>query len=357
MKKLVLIIFLNILVISCTSDSSSETTNYLSEIPSTVVDNILKNRLQLVNTKMTDLKKTVVDFTNNVNVSNLEKVQKSYKELASVYAKMYVFNVGDAKGNFFNRRINFWPVYNLAIEKAISTNDNISEEKFKNYGSASRNLPGIQYLLFKDEDNNKITDEFKTQPLRKKYLIMATDELEVLFKSVNDLWFGEENYATTFKSKTEQGLKGAFNLLYNGMYNVVDNNKVTKIGKPAGLEKSSHTNPEIVEAFYSKQSLALIKSNLESIEELFFSDKITNIASYIESISKNKDITNKLKTQINTCYSIIDSIQVPLKTAVDSEKDKVKNLHKAYANLLAIMNADIRSALSIIITGTDNDGD
>lgn len=353
MKKTLTIILFLFLLIGCKSEPQAD---YLTEIPTTVIDNILKDRLSLANTKMKTLKKDVVNFTKKPTVATLKKAQDSYKDLAFLYGKLYVFNIGEAKDNFFNRRFNFWPVYNIAIEKVI-TEGKIDETKFINFGSASKNLPGMQYLLFKYDNNEKIVEEFSVQDSRKKYLTLVINELEKLFISLNDVWFGGGNYAQIFKSQNKQGLQGAFNLLYNGMYNVVDTDKVTKIGKPAGLESSPHTNPEIVEAFYSGQSLALIKSNLQSIEELFFSNKITNIASYIESITKNKEITSKLRTQLDECFRILATINVPLKVAVNTEKDKLKKLHKAYSNLLVIMNSDIRSVLSIVITGTDNDGD
>lgn len=355
MKRILFFLTLLLIVVSC-KNSKSKAVNYNIEIPKTVVNKIIFDRLDVANKQMDSLNHNVKSFTKNPTVVQLKKAQNSYIALANTYAKLYVFNIGFVKDKFFNRRINFWPVYNIAIEKSIKEKE-LTPTEFSDFGSASKNMPALAYLLFKYDDNQKIVDEYLEQPARKKYLDLSVNELSSLFVFLDDIWFGTANYATSFKNSTEKGLEGAFNLLYNGINNVVDNCKVTKIGKPAGLEKSSHTNPEIVESFYSGNSLELIKSNLESVEELFFSGNIVNISSYITKATKSDVIANKLKTQIKTCFTILNSIQNPLKTAVKTEKEKVKKLHKAFSDLSITVNTDIRSALSIIITGTDNDGD
>ena len=61
--------------------------------------------------------------------------------------------------------------------------------------------------------------------------------------------------------------------------------------------------------------------------------------------------------KINAVKVSVTNITTPLKIAVDSEPEKVQQLHSDLNALLILLHNDVRSTLSIIITGTDNDGD
>ena len=129
------------------------------------------------------------------------------------------------------------------------------------------------------------------------------------------------------------------------------------MGKPAGLEKSSHTNPEIVESFYTQNSIELMYNNIISVEQVFFSTEITSISEYVKSILKNDDLNIRIQENINSSKQLLSSISSSLNIAVDTDKATLKNIHEKLSELLVLLHTDVRSALSIIITGTDNDGD
>ncbi len=75
-----------------------------------------------------------------------------------------------------------------------------------------------------------------------------------------------ERYINVFINSQAIGIEGSFNRLYNGLFNLIDTAKVTKIGKPAGLENSENTNPELTQAYFSTSSLDIIRVNIQSVE-------------------------------------------------------------------------------------------
>ncbi|WP_435262511.1 imelysin family protein [Tenacibaculum sp. nBUS_03] len=359
MKKAILLLtIVSFFYVSCSSDNT-ETPDYKKEIVTSVTNQIILPNLNTLIEKSTALKNSVEEFSNNQNATNLLDLRSKLTSITEFYAKMYIFNIGLAKNNFINRKINFWPVYNISIEKNINEG-NFTQSSILNLGSAAKNLPGLNYLIFKEQNATDLLKEYNLNANRIKYLKFITNEFHDNIKQLSSIWTSTgSNYAESFKSNKEDGLLSSFNLLYNGLYNVIDNCKVAKIGKPSGLEKSSHTNPEIVESFYAENSLDLIYSNISSVEEIFFSDKITSISSYIKSITKSDDLNNRIKNKINIAKETIGLIKTPLKEAVNTDTDKVNvaKLHVTLKELLVLLHTDVRSVLSIIITGTDNDGD
>tara|TARA_B100000809_G_scaffold265832_1_gene325963 strand:+ start:15450 stop:15734 length:285 start_codon:yes stop_codon:yes gene_type:complete len=90
-------------------------------------------------------------------------------------------------------------------------------------------------------------------------------ELMTYAQSEYKTWLIEgENYVQTFVDKETTSIKDSFNMIYNGMFNLLDNDKVTKIRKPAGLEKTKTTNTKLLQAPYIKLSkeLILVKKNV-----------------------------------------------------------------------------------------------
>lgn len=357
MKKILFIsLLIAVIAIGCSGDVTP-TTDFKKEVPKTVTQQLILPRLEMLVQKTTDLKTAIRTFSTNSSVDNLKNAQEKLTAVTELYAKMYAFNIGAAKNKFMNRKINFWPVFNISIEKNIQSGT-FTKESILDLGSAAKNLPGLNYLLFKSDTPQAIIAEYTANANRGKFLTLVVNEFYDNIQQLQQIWSSNgQNYTNAFITNEATGLESSFNLLFNGLYNVVDNCKVTKVGKPGGLEKSQHTNPEIVENFYAANSLQLVYNNLESVEEVFFSAKITNISEYIKSITKNDELNNKIQQKITTAKNLIKSINIPLKKAVDQDKENVKKLHTTLEELLVLLHNDARSVLSIIITGTDNDGD
>lgn len=358
MKKITLFIctILSVLITSC-SDDAPEDKNFKLEIPKSITSQIIMPRISSLVNKSSELQVTIGNFTTNATITNLEIAQNGLNEITKLYAKLYVFNIGEVKNNFMHRRINFWPVFNISIEKNIEEG-NFTKESISKIGSAAKNLPSLNYLLFKYSDNQTILNEYKLNANRANFLTLVTDEFHQNIKILENIWSSNGlNFNETFTNNTTEGLQSSFNQLFNGLYNVINVCKIKKIGKPAGLEKSEHTNAEIVENFYASNSLDLVYNNLVSVEEIFFSTDIVSIASFIKSITKDDVLNDKILATFNTAKNTIKEIQNPLKEAIEKDTEKLIKLHNTLKELLVLMHNDVRSNLSLIITGTDTDGD
>ena len=99
---------------SCSTETPV-TIDYKKEIPTTVVDKIIVPRLDSLLSKSTSLHAAIHKLDTEFNLENFENAREYLNEVSLVYAKMYAFNIGEAKQQFMNRKLNFWPVYNLSL--------------------------------------------------------------------------------------------------------------------------------------------------------------------------------------------------------------------------------------------------
>lgn len=299
------------------------------------------------------LQKRMTAYIKKSTISNLESLKNQWEKVAKSYANIYAYNIGDVKNKYTRLSIYNWPSTAIAIENFIK-NKTINKTTISNFGSTAKGIAAIEYLLYRKK-SSEVNTEINSNPKRIKYLKLIIEELKNNAKKQETLW---KSYAhKLIKNEEKNGIEASLNILFNGLNNVITFARETKVGKPAGLEKSNHTNTEILQAFYSETSINLLEKNIKSVENTLFKNGITTIGDKISFITKNEKLNNKLKGQFKNIYTAMDAIKPSLKTAITNDIEKVKKLHSELKKLEILFIVDIRSTLSLIVTGTDGDGD
>lgn len=352
----ILVVFTMFGLANCGSDSTNETpTKYKfigdKSMIESVVNIMVKPATVKLETETSTLKDLVNIFIASPTTANLKSLQEQWLVVAKQYAVNYTFNIGDVKYKLYPLRINNWPTINESIETFLVDKE-VNNETVAQLGSASKGIPALEYLFF-GADESKVIQDFSNSK-RKEFLKLIVNELNNNAKQQNADW---QAYAPKIINNTSSGIDGSFNLLFNGLNNVIHYAWETKIGKPAGLENSSAVNTGKIEARFSKESLTLIKENINTVYSVFFSDDIISVSDKIEFITKNDKLNIAIKNQFDKVDKAIKAIDTPLFSAIDNDKNKVKTLYEELKRLEILFTTDVKSALSLIITGTDGDGD
>ncbi len=360
MKKILFLIICIPSLYYCSKNDTSieEVSNFNeTELLTNIGNKILLPSIHSFQENCESLEESIVMYRENQTELHLQDVREKWKLTAKSYANIYVFNIGQIKRSLTHVILYNWPSFSGSIENYATNQEDITKTTVNTFGSSSKSLPGIEYLLF-ESDLTTVHQKFNNDPNRLEYLYWAAVILRENAVKLYSKWNPEEgNYLVTFVNNGATSIEGSFNMLYNGIYNVIDNAKVTKIGKPAGLEKTEGENQNLLQAPYSGISKDLIFENLTSIETLFFTEQSTNISDYIKFKTGNYDLTTEVKTQITNCKNALLNLNTPLSEAIFTEKEKVKEIHTTLNNIRELLAIDVRGTLSIIITPTDNDGD
>ncbi|EZH72228.1 hypothetical protein ATO12_25170 [Aquimarina atlantica] len=357
------IILLSVLVIySCSSDDKntngdSDNKFNTSQMLSDITSGSILPSIASFKDKAIELEESVSNFASDQSEEKLLIAQNKWKEAAKSYANIYVFNIGRPKELFMHELLFNWPTFTEAIDNSIAQNTEIIAESIS---TRAKGLTGIEYLLFADTgtSNADIVSLFSSTPRRTEYLTSITTNLKEKAILLSEIWNENgENYSNTFITNTETGLNGSLNMIFNGMFNVAETIKKAKLGKPAGLENTSSTNPQILQAFRSEISLDLIENNIKTIENVYFTSSGLGISDNVEFITKNSTINDRIKAQFTLIHTAINKITMPLHLAIDQQKQAVEEVYNEIKTLVVLLNNDVGSTLSIIITPTDNDGD
>jgi predicted lipoprotein len=352
-------LFISLLLFTC--NSSDEGSKDSFKVKLLVTDIVNQNILPSVDNFVSEsnsLNEAVETYLETLTETDLEALRTQWQVSAKAYGSIYAFNIGDVRGQFMHQALFNWPTLPTALENILINNDEITESLMLSLSPQIKTLSGLEYLLFGD-DLEAVNALFTSSEKRRNYLKFTSSEFLSQSERLQTIWGTSTSgaYATTFINSEETGIDDSFNLLYNGLYNLIDNAKITKIGKPAGLENSENTNPEISQAYFSHTSLDILRNNIESIEDVYFNPNGLGISDYVFATIDNNELNNAVEAKIAEIYMAIDAIPTNFYTAITTNPTEVKTLHERLNELGILFSVDVRSILSIIITNTDNDGD
>ncbi len=351
-KPYLYILLLAVTIFNACSENKEEVTFNEKDLIRDIVEGIAQPNVRNFTQETKKLQDFFTSYNDAKTIENLNILKTQWKAVALQYSLVYAFNIGDVKNSFFKLKLNNWPATINAIENFI-TDKEITPENIMNFGSSAKGIPGIEYLIF-SENESTINDKLANNTKRVAYLGAIIAELHNNAVAQEALW---DTYGDYLINNEQESIKGSFNLLFNGLNNVIHFAAETKLGKPAGFIKTGGVNSEILQAYYSAMSLELIKANVKSVREVFFKSNSVNIANKIDFITKDTILSDRLNTQFDLILNAIASINDPLVTSLETEKDKVRVVFDELVKLEILFTADVRSALSLIITGTDGDGD
>ncbi|CAM1364180.1 conserved protein of unknown function [Tenacibaculum soleae] len=298
------------------------------------------------------LNTSIQNFTNTPNENNLLIAKNNWKLAAKNYSLIEVLNIGEIKTSYIQTSFYSWVANKNGIEDYISSNKEITESNINAISTNLRGLATIEYLLFKDNITETINNFLNSR--RKQYLNTVSLNLTSKATLFNVKW---NTFRNTFIENNATGINGSVNQIVNQMYALLEDIKSYKIGQPAGIEKTTIADANILQAQMSNNSLSLIKSNINGIKNLYFGNN-NGIDDLVSAITKNQTLNTKIKNQIKTIENtILQFNTTPLKTAINTKKELVKTLYDQVKQLLILIKTDVASTLSVTVTFTDNDGD
>lgn len=317
--------------------------------------------------KTNALKTAVTAFTTQPTTESLATAREAQKEayLAWQYINLYEF--GPAADLALRMNVNSFPARYTTIE------DNIASGSWdlKSFTSVDqKGLPALDYLLFAGTDINEtleayISDEHAENRLQ--YLQDVSTDLNAFSEEVYKGWHPEEgNYLGTFSTKTGNSAGSSLSLLVNQFNQGYELIKNKKLGLPLGKKSlEGETFPLAVEAYYSGFSLELMQANLLSVENTFTgkangADGV-GLDDYLDAIYQagiiQEDLSAEIMQQLTKIKNAVDAISNPLSQALENNTTAANQAYEEIQQLVVLIKNDMPSALGVLITYFDNDGD
>jgi hypothetical protein len=354
-----------LILFACKKDSSDKNdsdnfdrTAMLSHIGSEV---ILEGYVELLS-KTTDLKSAAEVFTTGPTTATLEATQAAYMDAYLAWQGVSPFEFGPAGETVLKTNLNIYPTNASKIEQNI-TNGKFQLNVLQN--KDAKGFPAIDYLLY-HEGPEQTVDSFSVASNaanRKQYLMALIDAILEKVAKVHNAWSASgDNYLATFVSLSGTDVGSSLGNLVNELNKHVEVDfRDGKFGIPVGVRSAGIAIPNNVEAYYSGESMALAKSNFETLKAIYYGlDKDNNdgigLDDHLLGIDA-ADLHTSIDDRLKSITTHLNGINDPLSQQITNDPDPVNALYKEIQQLVVLFKVELPSRLGVLITYQDNDGD
>ena len=331
------------------NDASDEfnQTQYLQNMRANFIDTgytALVTKLHQVNTDVTT-------FNHTPNATNLSQLKSSFLHAYLAYQKVSPFDFGPALTYGLRGVLNTYPANQTVIENNITSGSYQLDEAGN---IAANGLPAIDYLLF-SKSEAQIIQDFTAQANRKQYLQDVAAHALQTAELVSQNW--ANGYGKTFEQNVGTAVGSSIGLLINAM--VQDFERYTrdgKVGIPLGIRSLGISNPDKVEAFYSAQSNELLIANLKALLNTFNGADGLGLDDFLQAKDAQK-VAVDIQSHLQQAISLSQQLNTPMALAVDTHANEVHAIYNQMQQTLLQLKINMPSALSVLITYNDSDGD
>lgn len=312
---------------------------------------------------VTTLDSAVTAFNAAPDAAKLTALQTAFINAYKKWQTISVFDLGPADAQTLRISLNTFPA------DVTQINNNVSAA---NYNLAplsalpAQGFPALDYLLFgTGADNAAILVQFTTDAKaanRKTYLATVSSLIKTKTSTVVSAW--TSTYPSTFINASGTDVGSSLGQLTNELNEDFEILKNYEIGIPAGTQSMGTTFPTKVQAYYSRISVQLALIHLQTIQNVYegnsakgngpgFDDWLTALnAKYNGGL-----LNDAIMTQFAACNTKLQGLTDPLSTQINTNLTAVTTTYTALELQTVLLKTDMPSALGILITYGDTDGD
>jgi uncharacterized protein len=336
-------------------DKAAMLINYSSNV-------IVPNYIQTVS-YLDNLKLELANFKSQKTLASFNLVRDRFLSSYLAYQHVSMFEFGPAETEQIRINLNVFPTDTLQINTNIISNtydlnaaNNIDAKGF----------PAIDYLLFSDSNDSIALSQWKSSPLsanRFLYLESILNDVYTKLSAVKNQW--SNNYSNTFNQSLDASIGSSLGNMVNQMSFEMENAKNLKLGIPLGKKTLGNIQPNKCEAYYSKKTLALLKENVLAMENVYLGRSKggadgKGFEEYLIAINaayNGGNLDEAIKNQFQLIKQKLNALSDPLSDTIISDASKVNLAYIEIQKMVVLLKADLPSALGVVITYQDGDGD
>jgi uncharacterized protein len=315
--------------------------------------------------KMNLLQQAATDFTNVSDNTKLITLQEAFKDAYLSWQKCSAFEFGPAMQVSLRMSVNTFPTDSVQIQSNI-TSGSYNLEAANNIDA--RGFPALDYLLHKRNGNNaEVLERFTTNPDAqdwKDYLIALINDTKNLVDAVKNNWETTGgNYLATFISNDGTDVGSSLGELVNQLNYDYEQLKNARIGIPAGKQTLGVALPEKCEAYYAGYSVELAIQQINAIKNLYLGAADADgvgLDEYLIALDAKHgsgQLSDAIKTQLDIATTALQNVPDPLSETVVNNQTVVNTAYTEIQKGVVLLKTDMPSALSVLITYQDGDGD
>lgn len=330
-----------------------------AEMLEDVASRIIKPSYNALKAATDNLGAAFAAFEANSSAETLVGLHDAFLVANAKWQDCAAFEFGPAMDQALRGSVNIFPTSTQVIEANISAGN-------YNLGAASnvsaKGFPAIDYLLFADDISTTVAAFANAN--RMQYLKDVIAELSAKITTVQAAW--ENGYADQFVSQNGNDVGSSLGELVNQLNFQWELIKNPKIGIPLGKKSLGQAFPEKVEGYYSGLSLALALQNARAIQALYLGTDyetgtdVLSLDDYLKTLGaeyNGQPLHEAITQQLAAAIEALEKVPAPLSETIINNPAVVDEAYVEIQKTVVLLKTDMPSALGVLITYQDNDGD
>jgi hypothetical protein len=323
-------------------------------------DNFITPSIELYKSSVDSLVLATNNFSNETTLPKLEELKNAWKNSLLSWHGICILGPSKYVTTDQIEYTNIYPVDTNSVIENISGSlnpNNKDEEGFQT----------LDYLLF-SKDAQSTVDYFTDNIFALQYLSLVVNNISGISFSIDDKWKNEkqnfiDDHQTVATGSSIGILVNAFNKHYE--YYI----RRGKFGLPLNVfdQFTQDVDPHLVECYFYGQSLPFAVKGIESLQNLIngsayndSEDNLTGFDDYLDFVGAQHsgiNLSTKIDNQIDAILVSINGLNDPLSNEIIMNRTQVDNTYEELQQLVPLLKVDLTSALGVLITYFDEDGD
>ncbi|ELR71599.1 Iron-regulated protein A precursor [Fulvivirga imtechensis AK7] len=350
--------------IGCKNDDSGSVTPGFDRqlMLEELADNVIIPAYDTLNKTTTTLDAAMNAFVADPTTTTLSNARTAFEAAYHAWQRASFWDFGPAFDAFLISSLNSFPASKVGIDNNIATG---TYDFSTSDAQSQKGFPAIDYLLYGVANTEAgVVDMFTNDANadnRRAYIQAVMEDIVKRVHDVASAWSG--TYRQSFINKDGTDVGSSVGLIVNELNKYFERvARDKKIGIPLGKRSNGIPIPANVEAYYSGISISLALENLKAIRDFYMGigpeEDVTGLYEYLDAINAQEGtLADVIKDQFELAIKEVGEIPSPYSETVETNPGPANEAYQELQALVVLLKADMPSALGVLITYQDNDGD
>jgi len=354
---LLFLISISVGLLSCApNDDAPDTTTSFDRkaMLENYADNLIIPGYVVLDANLATLETELDAFIGAPSQTGLESLRQAFVLAWLSWQDVSAFEVGPAMEQTLRPNLNVFPTDTSLIEANI-TSGSYNLETAANLDA--KGFPALDYLLY-HQDAAAVVASF-SEANRQAYLKELVSRMRTRVTAVLTGW--QNGYRATFLAATGIDVGSSTSQLFNETVRDYEDMRRFKVGDCIGVRFLGEIQPYQVEGFFSGQSLNLVLRHLSAHQRIFKGASVAGVdgIGFEEHLAAvdGSSISQDLQGHLANGAQKLEALGEPLHLACTAQTQAVQEAYDDLQRGVVSYKSEASSALSILITYQDGDGD
>lgn len=294
-------------------------------------------------------------FRTHNTLVELEKIRNVWKETISSWKKSEMYDFTFISKKNLHNSIDKWPVNKDFLDTRLADSTFYTDTLIEQLGSTVKGIHALEYILFRTNDNEVI--QLLTYPKSHSFVAAIASNLHFKSSELISLW---KNSKQAYINNLSSDFEGSINQLVNNQLRMLESMVGQKLGKPMGKSNGGSYDVDKLESGFSEESFQNLKDNFESLKLSYYGNNslgVKNMLTYQLLFYRKYELSIQMDLAFSKCKSLFENNNKSLKWLLTNNPNYLDSLYESLRELLILFKVDLSSALSVLLTFNDNDGD